>query len=330
MTMAFRARPAGETTQRSIALVAARRPDAEALGRLLAELVDDPDAFVRALRGGFERLADPAYLAGQQLVAPGIGALLGVRSPLMEATARTLRAHTRDASSSQLLFVADRLLRDELLELRWFALGILDRTIGREPERTWQLLRPAAHAASDWITVDTLARPAARGILSEPYRWAELEQLVFSPSRWERRLVGSTIATMPFVDRSAGRTQEYVERALALLGQLIGDAEPDVQKALAWAYRSVTQIDRTAVGATLELETDSAAAAGDGNRAWVIRDVLPRLDAELAARLHGRLHGVRRRPGSGSTSVAGEIATRFADPERNERSLGDTHGADGP
>ena len=54
--------------------------------------------------------------------------------------------------------------------------------------------------ADDWITVDTLAHPFGKGILAEAYRWAELEQLTVSPSRWERRLVGSTIATMPFVE----------------------------------------------------------------------------------------------------------------------------------
>ena len=56
--------------------------------------------------------------------------------------------------------------------------------------------------ADDWITVDTLATPSARGILLEPYRWAELEQLVYSPSA--AGSAGSSarrIATIPFVDR---------------------------------------------------------------------------------------------------------------------------------
>ena len=110
-----------------------------------------------------------------------------------------------------------------------------------DPERTWQLIRRAAREAGDWITIDTLAHAAGRGILNEPYRWAELEQLAYSPSRWERRLVGSTIATIPFVNHGrgsgGGRNPEVAAHALPLLAQLIGDAEPDVQKALSWAYR---------------------------------------------------------------------------------------------
>ena len=191
-------------------------------------------------------LADPEYLAGQQFVAPGLGTTHGVRWPLLAAVIRGFRQATRRDRPTPLLFVADRLFREEHLEARWFAFALLERTLASEPERTWQLLRRGAREAADWITVDDLAHPYGTGIAAEPYRWAELEQLVFSPSRWERRLVGSTIATMTHGNRRSGRGPEVVDHALPLLGQLIGDAEPDVQKALSWAYRSLAQIDRAA------------------------------------------------------------------------------------
>ena len=77
------------------------------------------------------------------------------------------------------------------------AIRVLAWILPDDPERAWQVLRRIGREADDWITVDTLAAATAAGILREPYRWAELEQLVFSPIRWERRLVGSTIATLP-------------------------------------------------------------------------------------------------------------------------------------
>src|SRR6185369_6132699 len=150
--------------------------------------------------------ADPEYKAGQAFVAPGIGQTHGVRTPLQVAIRKEFQRASRGASTSDLLRVADTLLREPEREAHWFAITTLERTLRIEPERTWQLLRRAATEASDWITVDTLAHPFGKGILAEEYRWAELEQLTVSPSRWERRLVGSTIATMPFVDRTAGRT----------------------------------------------------------------------------------------------------------------------------
>jgi 3-methyladenine DNA glycosylase AlkD len=302
-----------ETTARAVALVAERREPAERLGQSIAALVNDPEAFVRALRRGLSELADREYLAGQQRVAPGIGAVHGVRWPLLAAVGRGFRLATRRDPATTLLFVADRLFREPELEHRWFAFGLLERTLVTDPERTWQLLRRAAREAGDWITVDSLAHPYGTGIAREPYRWAELELLVYSPSRWERRLVGSTIATMTHGGRRTGRDPELPRRSLELLGELIGDAEPDVQKALSWAYRSVAQLDGTATAAALETETERAVETSDGHRAWVIRDSLSKLEPAAAERLRERLAGIRKRRGAGSTSRASATSSRFGE-----------------
>jgi 3-methyladenine DNA glycosylase AlkD len=283
---------------------------AEAEGRALADFVQDPAAFAKQLRDVLAGLANPSYREGQQFVAPGLGLTHGVRLPYQAALRRGLAKETKRDSPAVLLFVADRLLHEPELEARWIGMAILERTVIPEPERTWQLLRRAAADAADWITVDTLAHPVGKGILHAPHRWEELEQLTISPSRWERRLVGSTIATIPFVDHTLGRTPEVAATGLQILGLLIGDSEPDVQKSLAWAYRSMALVDRDATTRALAAEAD-AAAAGDGHRAWVIRDALPKLAAADADALRARLDGVRRRPGAPSSSRAAELTRRF-------------------
>ena len=303
--------PDSPTTERAVAFVAARRDPAATLGTGLAELINDPDAFATALRRGLASLADPEYLAGQRRVAPGIGLLHGVRRPLLAAVQRSFRQASRRDRSTPLLFVADRLFRELDLEARWFAFGLLERTIEVETERTWQLLRRAAREAGDWITVDSLAHPYAQGIAAEPYRWAELEQLVYSPLRWERRLVGSTIATMTHDNGGTGHAQEVPGRALPILRQLMGDAEPDVQKALSWAYRSLAAIDPGATEAALRTEADHATATSDGHRAWVIRDTLGKLKPTTADELRAKLSGIRKRAGAAATSTATETAARF-------------------
>jgi 3-methyladenine DNA glycosylase AlkD len=300
-----------ETTARAVAFVAAHRDHAEAVGESLADHANDPSAFATALRRGLAGLADPEYLAGQQRVAPGIGAVHGVRWPLLAAVQRGFRGASRDIPATPLLFIADRLFREEELEARWFAFGLLERTLATETERTWQLLRRASRESGDWITVDTLAHPYAEGIAAEPYRWAELEQLLYSPSRWERRLIGSAIATMTHLDRKRGRDGDIAVHALPILAQLMGDAEPDVQKALSWAYRSLTVSDAPATEAALRAETERAAATDDGHRAWVIRDTLAKLDPSTAAELRSRLAGIRKHPGAPATSAAAETIARF-------------------
>ena len=298
-------------TARATEFVADRRSAAEALGRGLADEVGDPDRFSGLLRSGLAELADPEYVAGQRRIAPGIGDLHGVRWPLIEGVKRGFREATRRERTSGWLFIADRLLGEPKLEARWFAFGLLERLVVDDTERAWQLLRRAARDAGDWITVDSLAHPVGKGILNEAYRWAELEQLVYSPSRWERRLVGSTIATIPFIDRRRGREPEIAVHGLGLVRELIGDAEPDVQKALAWALRSMALVDRHATAAVLDSEAAQAAATADGNRAWVVRDALPKLDPVDAERIRTRLAGVRRAAGAASTSRAAETAARF-------------------
>jgi 3-methyladenine DNA glycosylase AlkD len=305
--------PERPTADHGAQTVAARAGRATALGLALAEQVSDPGAFAAGLAAAFRELGDAEYRAGQAFVAPGIGPTHGVRSPLQVAVRRAFEKASRRASPAELLPVGDRLLREPEREARWFAITTLQRTLRAEPERTWQLLRRAAQHADDWITVDTLAHPYAKGIVAEPYRWAELEQLTVSPSRWERRLVGSTIATMPYADRSLGRAPDVAAHALPILASLIGDADPDVQKALSWAYRAMTVVDLAATTAALETEAGIAAARDDGHRAWVIRDCLSKLDPADADRIRSRLAGIRKRAGAPSTSIAAGMAEQFGD-----------------
>jgi 3-methyladenine DNA glycosylase AlkD len=309
--VAERQTPTSSVTERSRALVAERTPEALVLGREAGDLVTEPAAFAAALRAGLGRLADPDYLDGQRRIAPGIGALLGVRQPLLAAVSRGIRATTRHDRATTLLDATDALLRLEVLEAHWLAFDLLDRTIVAEPERTWQRVRGESANAADWITVDSLAHVAGRGVLAEPYRWAELEQLVYSPSRWERRLVGSTIATIPHVDREAGRRPEVARKGLAILADLIGDSDPDVQKAISWALRALAAVDIAATVAFLRREAATARDTDDGHRAWVVRDTLEKLPAAKADELRATVDGIRRRPGAPSTSRAAAAAAAF-------------------
>jgi 3-methyladenine DNA glycosylase AlkD len=285
---------------------------ATALGERIVDLVHDPDAFVSALKEGFETLADPAVVSGIRIVAPGIGPVLGVRLPLMDVTHKAFKRGTRKTPTSLLVDAMDHLMRQELREIRWFGMWNLERLLPTDPERTWQLMRRGAAEADEWITVDTLAHSYGAGILRDPRRWSELELLVYSPSRWERRLVGSTIATLPHVKLAGSRDLVVAARGLELIGQLIGDSDSDVQKALSWALRTLAAIDPTATLTFVERETAEACRIEDGHRAWVLRDTLSKLPEGAQARLRDQLAGIRRRPGAPSTSRAATSAVEFA------------------
>jgi len=318
-----------EVTLRAQAFVAERLPEARGLGVSLADLIDEPEEFVAVLREGLGRLADDAYANEQERVAPGSGAVFGVRNPLMVAVARQLKAPLNQSSSSSALWLAERLSAEEERELVLFGHEALARALPADPERSWQLMRRLARRAADWISVDELAELFARGILHEPFRWAELEQLVYSTDRWERRLVGSTIARLPFELPKHLRSTLTDTPGLTLIKSLLGDAEADVQKALSWALRGWNEVDQAGVASLLRDEATIARKTDDGHRAWVLRDALtwPGTDALVAQDVRAELDGVRRRQGDPSTSSASAVASAFAGLDQMADQAVDMQGA---
>ena len=281
------------------------------LGAALGDCIEDPDSFVTATIAGLEGLADAIYQVEQERVAPGSGATIGVRWPLLHALERGLRPALRESSSSSVLWLAQRLSRAEPREVRLLALPCLARVLPEDPERAWQLLRRIAHASRDWISVDALAAVYAQGMLAEPFRWAELEQLVYSSQRMERRLVGSTLACLPHGLPRARRGGLEVAPALRLIEALLGDADDQVQKALSWALREWSRVDQPAVAQLLLREAGLAKATQDGNRAWVLRDALAHQPPEVAQQVRALSTGLRRRTGGPSTSRSAQVAAAF-------------------
>ena len=301
-----------DVTRAANAFVATHLRDATLLGERLADLVTDPVAFQAELAMGLATLADAPYAAAQERVAPGSGPVMGVRWPLLHELSRQLRPALREASPSLVLDLATRLARlAPTREERLMALPCLRACLPHEPERSWQLLRRMGHAANDWITVDSLAEVFAQGILAEPFRWAELEQLVYAERAMERRLIGATLARLPHAVPVRERPSLRVGPVLALVGQLIGDADPWVRKSLAWALREWTRVAPDQLGAFLEDQARLARHRSDGHRAWVVRESLTHLPSARAMAIRSVVEGVRARPGSPSTSDAARTAAQL-------------------
>jgi 3-methyladenine DNA glycosylase AlkD len=309
-----------EVTSRAQALVAEKLPEARGLGAALADLIDYPEEFLAALEDGLRSLTDDAYAVEMARVVPGDATDIPVRLPLVQAAARQLTRPLRESSPASAISLAQRLADAEARSVRLFALVPLARALESDPERSWQLLRRMSRACRDWVSVDSLASLYARGILLERVRWAEIEQLVFSQSEWERRLVGATIATLPMRATRSEKLALANSPALGLIRSLMGDAADTVQKSLGWALRQWREIDPRGVDELLRTEAATAAKTNDGHRARVIRDALKEArftaPSPLAASLRAQLAGVRRTARGDSTSEASDIAGRFKGLER--------------
>ncbi len=133
--------------------VAAHQAGAVALGRRLADLIDDPGTFLAVLAAGLPALVDPAHQAMVASVSPGTDGTFAVRGPLREAVVRPVRRALREGSSASALWLAEALAGAGHRDVRLFALPCLRRSLPEDPEQSWQLLRrmaPAPRTGSRW------------------------------------------------------------------------------------------------------------------------------------------------------------------------------------
>ena len=218
----------------------------------------DPDAFATALTRRPSSARRPGVprrpASGRPRHRPG------PRRPLAARWRRSPAASARRPRGDRatpLLFVADRLFREPELEAALVRVRAA-RAHPRRPTPSGPGSSSAGRPASpdDWITVDSLAHPYGKGIAAEPYRWAELEQLVYSPVALgapPRRLHDRD--DDPRRPHARPRARGRRRTPCRCSEQLMGDAEPDVQKALSWAYRSLAVVDHAATVAALRDET---------------------------------------------------------------------------
>ena len=178
------------------------------------------------LRARLPKLVDLAYRAQITRLVPGTK-LLGVRVPALRGLARELdREHSPDDDAAIALLhrLAKRKVREELL----VGVFLIAQKKRRIASVTWKDLDAWVDAIDNWEVCDQLAMGIAKYRLDDAaitalVAWAK------SPNLWRRRFAVATVAT-------AGLPKRDVERVLA---PVVGDREPMVKKAVAWARREL-------------------------------------------------------------------------------------------
>ena len=263
------------------------------------------DAASRARRPGVPRRASAASRPG---IGPTSSASAGRSSrPSSAASARRPDASER---TSTWLFVADRLLREPELEARWFAFGLLERTIADEPERTWQLAPPRRPRGG---RLDHGRHPRPRRRQGHPRRGLPLGGA--RAARLSRRRAGSGGSSAARSRRcrsstaARGREPEVAEHGLGLIAPADRRRRAGrPEGARLGATRSMALVDRGRDDRVLRARGEHR--RGDRRRPPRLghprracrSSTRPTRDAPSAS----RLDGIRRRPGAPSTSDAAE------------------------
>ena len=196
-----------------------------ALGRTPASTSTTRTALVTHLSGRPCALADPEYLDGH---APRRARHRACpRCPPAAPPRDRQRPPCRHArrARSTLLDIAARLVREPVIELHWLAFGILERTILRRA-RAFLAARPcrAPRDADNWTTVDTLAHVPRSASSPRPTAGPSSSSSCTRRRAGSAGWPGSTIATLPFADRSAGRRPR--SRARPALARATSSATP--------------------------------------------------------------------------------------------------------
>jgi 3-methyladenine DNA glycosylase AlkD len=176
--------------------------------------------------------------------------VIGVSVPDLRAIARDVAHRLRAVHAEDAFALVDALLDANTFEGRQAAYEVLARHPAAIAALTTEHIEHLGRDIDNWASVDafsvTIAGPAwRRGQLDDDtvLRWAK------SPDRWWRR--AAVVCTVALNQKAHGGKGDTA-RTLAVCDLLATDRDDMVAKALSWALRALSLVDREAVVAFLE------------------------------------------------------------------------------
>jgi 3-methyladenine DNA glycosylase AlkD len=179
---------------------------------------------------------EPAYRQQIERLVPGIRTR-GVRVPKIRALVAAFAKEFKpafDDGCALLDLAAANGSRDEML----FGSFLVARSKKALRALPWSRLKKWSAALDNWETCDQLAMAVAGPLVAADLALVrELETMAQAKRLWQRRFAVATAATLN------QRGQSHPEATLAVCRHVVGDPEPMVQKALAWAVRETCKSD---------------------------------------------------------------------------------------
>ena len=176
-------------------------------------------------------------------------AVIGVGVPELRVIARDGARRLRDSPPDDVLRLVEALLHANTFEGRQVAYEVLSRHAAATAALTTECVEWLGRGIDNWASVDafavTIAGPAWRRgqVVDETVQqWAK------SPDGWWRR--AALVCTVALNQKSRGGKGDAA-RTLAICELVTADRDEMVAKALSWALRALSVVDREAVVAFL-------------------------------------------------------------------------------
>ena len=185
-------------------------------------------------------LGDPARAAGSAAYHKTTRPYLGVRVPDLTELAKGWRV---GLSVPERVNLASALWKSNIHEARVAAAKLLvqARIAGDGP--VWDFFLRCVPDFDGWSIADHMSDAAARRLVADPARVAELEPWVRSPHLWTRR--AALVTTLPWTKQNHPKPGDLQirDRVLGWAAELADDREWFIQKAIAWWLRELSHHD---------------------------------------------------------------------------------------
>lgn len=148
-----------------------------------------------------------------------------------------------------------------------------------QPQKIVPILKTLCRKCVSWEDADRIAMDAVEPILREyPDTWIdELEAWLADDNKWVRRAAITALGRLPM------KKPDYLTICLEDAERMLGDPDPEVQKAVSFAIRLCAKTDTRPVFMLLEKHIPTA----DPNGAWVLCDVIKSMDKKKLVEFSG-------------------------------------------
>jgi 3-methyladenine DNA glycosylase AlkD len=171
--------------------------------------------------------------------------IIGVKVPDQRVVVKELLKKLKGKDVEDVIRISKRLVETDIFECQQVAYEILDKNKKARGALTQKDLEDLRKGLDNWVSVDTysgyLAGVAWReGTLSDDV----IEKWAHSDNFWERRT--AVVSTVALNQKARGGTGD-VKRTLWICEMVASDKQNMVAKALSWALRELSKVEREPV-----------------------------------------------------------------------------------
>ncbi|MGA1792343.1 MAG: DNA alkylation repair protein [Thermoplasmatota archaeon] len=191
------------------------------------------------------KVVDQERLEWSKGYYPSSFEILGVKVPDLRNVRKELGRKLKGRPPSDIVRISKKLVDTEIFECQQVAYELLDSNKKALLSLTASDLEDLRKGLDNWVSVDTYSGWLA-GVAWRDGRLTDdvIEKWARSDNRWERRT--AVVCTIALNQKARGGTGD-VDRTLWVCGMVAADRDDMVEKALSWALRELSKMEKEPV-----------------------------------------------------------------------------------